>query len=1121
MELLLKLRRRFCKVYSTGRTAVIVFLCSALAVPAQDGVRYTGKTLSNVDYHHGQLSPAVGTHNIQTLRANRRYPEKSDGFGWTYNHAPMLAFWNNTFYLQYLSNPVGEHVPPGQVLLQTSQDGYHWSKPALLFPPYDVPDGYSKNGTGKPAENLKTVVHQRVGFFTSSDGRLLTMGFYGVCLGDGDGPNDGNGIGRVIREIKADGTFGPVYFIRYNHNFNETNTTYPFYKKSRDKGFVNACDELLNNPLYMMQWVEEADRDDPLIPLKKDYKAFAYYHLNDGRVAGFWKNGLSSISSDGGRTWADVKRAPGMVTGNAKVWGQKLSDGTFATVYDPSEFRWPLAVSTSRDGLEYTGLHLVHGDITPLRYKGAEKSRGPQYVRGILENNGTPSDSNLWVVYSMNKEDLWISKIPVPIVAKAINHADDNFNEMPEGRELNEWNIYSPLWAPVSIEKHDGKRRLTLRDRDLFDYAKAEKVIPPSGELLASFAVKPMQNDRGNLQIEFQNAKGQACTRLIFDRDGVLKLKTNYKYTALLNYEPEKIYTFNITLSVATRSLTLQANDKKTTRLFFAPVESIERIVFRTGDIAPLPTANTPYTSDADLPQADEEEPEAVYYISHLKTNPLARTAAVLNPDDFKFHVDYFNAMEDENITQAIPNAQSWEWMKANIPLFECPQKNFEEIYYFRWWTFRKHIRETPQGYAITEFLVNRSYADKYNLISCALGHHIMEGRWLHHKDYLNRYVHLWYRGNDGKPMKKLRSFSSWTADALYKKYLTDGDRTFITGMFPDLENEYQAWESDHKLPSGLFWQADVQDGMEESVSGGRRKQYARPTINSYMFGNARALSKIAKLRNDAEKEKLYRDKSQKLKDSIQALLWNADSLFFETLREPGVFAQVREAIGFLPWYFDLPDSGDTTFSTAWRQAGDEKGFLAPCGLTTAERRCPEFRARGCCKCEWDGAVWPFASSQTLTAMANLLNSYHHPNTVNDSLYFRHLELLVESQYHRGRPYIGEYLDETAGYWLKGDEERSRYYNHSTFNDLIITGLAGLRPREDNILEVNPLLPAGKWDWFCLDNILYHGRHITVVWDKTGEKYRRGKGFHILIDGVRAAHADELKKLKITLSEND
>ena len=42
----------------------------------------------------------------------------------------------------------------------------------------------------------------------------------------------------------------------------------------------------------------------------------------------------------------------------------------------------------------------------------------------------------------------------------------------------------------------------------------------------------------------------------------------------------------------------------------------------------------------------------------------------------------------------------------------------------------------------MTEFLVNRSYADKYNLIACAIGHHIYESRWLRNPEYLNQIIH-------------------------------------------------------------------------------------------------------------------------------------------------------------------------------------------------------------------------------------------------------------------------------------------------------------------------------------------------------------------------------------------
>ncbi len=495
-----------------------------------------------------------------------------------------------------------------------------------------------------------------------------------------------------------------------------------------------------------------------------------------------------------------------------------------------------------------------------------------------------------------------------------------------------------------------------------------------------------------------------------------------------------------------------------------------------------------------------------LWFNSSAQTKPF-----ILKPASFKHYVDYFNTMETPNIEQAIPNAQSWGWMQKNIPLFECPQQNFEEIFYYRWWTLRKHIKKTEKGFAFTEFLIQRSYADKYNLISSGLGHHIYESRWLHDKKYMDDNLLMWYRGNNGKPMNKLRFYSGWNEDAIWNRYLVNGDKKFVVDLLPDLENDYAAWENDKKRKDGLFWQYDVRDAMEETISGGRKEKNLRPSINGYMYGNARALDNINLLAGEAAKAMLYyRMKADSIKGLLQSQLWNNTHSFFEVRKEQGdTLANVKEEIGFIPWYFNMPDSN---YSIAWKSLMDTKTFCAPFGITTADRSHPQFRSHGCCKCEWDGAVWPFATAQTLTAMANLLNNYQQ-DYVADSNYFSLLNTYVESQYYRGRPYIGEYLDEKTGYWLKGDEERSRYYNHSTFNDLIITGLVGLRPRADNIIEVNPLLPANKWDWFCLDNVLYHGKIITIIWDKTGAKYKKGKGLTVWVDGKKVAASLELERL--------
>lgn len=505
------------------------------------------------------------------------------------------------------------------------------------------------------------------------------------------------------------------------------------------------------------------------------------------------------------------------------------------------------------------------------------------------------------------------------------------------------------------------------------------------------------------------------------------------------------------------------------------------------------------------------ETKTAVAASDTVVTKKNASKKSVLEADNYMHFVDYFNTMEDENIAEAIPNDSAWVWMKANIPLFECPQYNFEEMYYYRWWSLRKHIKETPQGYAITEFLVQRSYADKYNMISCALGHHIYEFRWVHNPEYIEQNVHLWYRGNEGKRMKKFSKFSSWNAYALYDRYLVNNDKDFLLDMYPDLVDEYADWKEHRQRKDGLFWQNDVKDGMEESLSGGRHVRNARPTINSYMYGNAIALSTMSSMLNNTTKASEFDAEAKEIQQLVTKKLWNPEAEFFETFTEKDTLAQVREAIGFIPWYFNLP-SKNKGYEEAWKQIQDEQGFLAPFGLTTAERRSPRFRSHGSGTCEWDGAIWPFATSQTLTALANVLNNYPQ-EIVTKADYFKHMNLYVESQYYRGRPYIGEYLDETTGYWLMGDRERSRYYNHSTFNDMMITGLVGLRPRSDDKIEVNPLLPENTWDWFCLDNVLYHGNIITIVWDKTGTKYNKGKGLTVFKNGVVVAHSDKLEHI--------
>ena len=117
-------------------------------------------------------------------------------------------------------------------------------------------------------------------------------------------------------------------------------------------------------------------------------------------------------------------------------------------------------------------------------------------------------------------------------------------------------------------------------------------------------------------------------------------------------------------------------------------------------------------------------------------------------------------------------------------------------------------------------------------------------------------------------------------------------------------------------------------------------------------------------------------------------------------------------------------------------------------------------------------------------------------------------------------PWIDENQNPETGEWIaramkirKGTfYGRGDHYNHSGYCDLVITGLAGLRPRADATVVVNPLVPANGWDWFCLDAVPYHGALLSIAWDRTGRKFG-GRGLAIFSDGKEVARRDTLGRV--------
>jgi hypothetical protein len=582
----------------------MAFVATASAVPP---VIYNGS--SDVSpTADGGLRPVVGIHNIQVYRANRSKPEHSDGLTDTYVHAPTLCYWRGHFYLEYLSAPRNEHDNPTVNSLTRSVDGVNWEPPRVVFPAFALPDG------------TQTIAHQRMGFYVAPDGRLLVLGFYGKH----PEPNDGTGIGRAVREVREDGSFGPIHFIRLNPRsaFPEMKLPYPFYKDSSEKGFVAACDALLADKLMTAQWWEEEQLDEADFHRIRG-KALSYVTRPDGSVLGVWKNRLVATTSDRGQTWTTKEAAGNVPDNGSKYWLQRMGDGRYGLVLNPTtRNRYPLAMMTSADCITFGDLVVIHGELPDQRFGGHMKNMGPQYVRGILEGNGDPPDakSAFYLTYSVNKEDIWFARVPAPATAVASGPVHDDFNADVPGMLPAGWNIYSPLWARVRIADEAGGRVLKLTDEDPCDYARAIRVFPATHGVKVSFKVFAKQSN-SRLEIELLDGKGLRPVRLAFGKDGKLSVCHEAQWLDAGSYSAGKWHAFDLEIPAnpeADRCAVLIDGRSPLPRpaYFTDAVSTVERLSFRTG------VHRERGYGGRDLPGADVKAPRAEFLIDDVVITP-------------------------------------------------------------------------------------------------------------------------------------------------------------------------------------------------------------------------------------------------------------------------------------------------------------------------------------------------------------------------------------------------------------------------------------------------------------------------------------------------------------------
>jgi hypothetical protein len=516
---------------------------------------------------------------------------------------------------------------------------------------------------------------------------------------------------------------------------------------------------------------------------------------------------------------------------------------------------------------------------------------------------------------------------------------------------------------------------------------------------------------------------------------------------------------------------------------------------------------------------------------------------------------------------------RDWDWYTANIPFWESPSREIDEIYYYRAEVLTKHLRYASQetGYIFTEFsnADRLEWAGRYNAIASAADLHFEEIRWLKTRQYAQDYARYWMLTEGAQP----RNYGFAAAWSAWQMGLVHGDQSVAQALLEKYVANYEAWERgwvDYPHDNGydaereLFWNTGRDMGGEfnlascqlseplRGIEGYKIRGGAgyRPDINAVMFAEAQTIARLAELAGRADLQERFAKKSAQLRQNTLRDLWDDERQFFvhrwrydeysegdspgnksirawskiwetNSDRNGGVGYQPqlhgaghgRELTGYIPWRYGLP-ADEERYATAWKFLLSPDCFDAPFGPATAERSDPWFHVIYHA-CRHNGQSWPFHTARILSAAARLLNEYENHGGITADRYFSLFERYTRMQHKNGKPHLAEAHHPDKDEWVQ-DEWPGLDYFHSSYIDHVVTGLAGLRPSDDEMLIVNPLASA-SWDYFALDGVAYRNHLVSLLWDRTGQRYGQGRGLMLFVDGQVAARSERLAPLKAKL----
>jgi len=467
-------------------------------------------------------------------------------------------------------------------------------------------------------------------------------------------------------------------------------------------------------------------------------------------------------------------------------------------------------------------------------------------------------------------------------------------------------------------------------------------------------------------------------------------------------------------------------------------------------------------------------------------------------------------------------------WWAQNVPYLDVPEPAIKKNIYYRWWLMRFNYLDVDIPGQDFQFPTSVEGALGYNnAIVLTQPMHIDDLKYLRDPAYSygpwvsvgqvskgGRYV-----DNPGDPENWSNSYTQYISEAAWRAYQIHGGQPGIAGNLAryaegDVKGQLSYYDHDNNGLIEYDWGA-LTGNDADAVSFHWRAGQLDRAESAYVYSNALAAAQAYDAVGNAAKATEMRQIAERVRAAIVSVLWNPTRQLFEH-RHVATNTHVpwKEINNYYPFSVGAIPNTDQ-YKQALRLYADPAEYPIFPSFTANQRDKAAAAAAGQ---PGSNNFSTINSTVQFRLYSSVLRNYANQwMTAED--YKKLLYWNAWSQYIGGDtqwPDANEFWADWNG-TTKTINYRSWIHHNilGSSNWTVIEDVMGLRPRNDNQIELSPINIG--WPNFAANNIRYRNADLSVVWDDPADgvvKYAGiPQGYSVYLNGTRAFTVDRLTRV--------